>query len=117
MGRNISVIGNVAQQAFGTFKNPLEVWTESRENVHFTKVTNNATKTLASPEGLFIDGYTNATNTGIQAMFKVIQISKKTGSQADVMAYHSFAKAMAHLEYIQGKPFLTKHTNYAIVLA
>jgi hypothetical protein len=50
-------------------------------------------------------------------MFKIIQISKKTGSQADVMAYHSFAKAMAHLEYIQAKPFLTKYTDFAIVLA
>jgi hypothetical protein len=50
-------------------------------------------------------------------MFKVIQISKKTGSQADVMAYHSFAKALAHLEYIHSRPFLTKYTDFSIVLA
>lgn len=74
--------------------------------------------TVYKPQIAWFKGVTETQQTmETETMFKVIQISKKTGTQADVMAYHSFAKAMAHLEYIQAKPFLTKYTDYAIVLA
>lgn len=70
-GRNILVIGNEGQQAFGTFKNPSEVWTESRETVHSTKVTNNATFSLDHPQTMPLYGYTNATNNGNTTMLEV----------------------------------------------
>ena len=50
-------------------------------------------------------------------MFKIVQISKKTGSRSDLITYKSFDKALAHLAYIETKPYLTKYTEFTLTLA
>ena len=50
-------------------------------------------------------------------MFKIVQTSKKTGARSDVMTYKSYDKALAHLAYIEAKPFLTKYTEFTLTLA
>lgn len=50
-------------------------------------------------------------------MFKIVQTSKKTGTRSDLITYKSFDKALAHLAYIEAKPYLTKHTEFTLTIA